>query len=248
MTGLIITLLLGGFIGLGALISHWTRNNQTVVHISVSIALGTLATLALVELLPESLEHVGNDHWWVVLIGAVVGLGALMLLDKFMPDHDAEGGHAHGHGHDHAKHGEEHLGVMSAIAVTLHNIIEGMAVYSVAEEDLVTGLLVALGVGLHNIPMGMIIFTSLRGHKKEQVAMVGLASISTFLGGLLMALLWQFISDFTVGVLIAVTLGMILYIVIWELLPTVLKEENKKISVWGTIIGIAIILVSTLFE
>ncbi len=248
--GLIITLALGGFIGIGALISYYTGNDKRIIHASVSLALGTLGTLAVLELIPEALEHLGEGSWLTILIGAAAGFAFLTVLDKFLPDHDAgeDSGHSYGHGHDHARKNTAHIGVISAIAVTLHNVIEGMAVYSITRDSTATGLLVALGVGLHNIPMGLVIFSTLRNQKKERNAMILLASFSTFIGGLLMALLWGGIGEAAIGILIAVTLGMILYIVFMELIPVVISERQWKISVPCMLVGIAIILVSTLFE
>lgn len=261
--GLIITLALGGFIAIGALISYLTRANKTIVQLSVALALGTLATLAVIELIPEAIEHLGEGQYLVLILGAAIGLICLMVLDRFLPDHDATG-HSHGHGspqisagrpreiykhgHDHAEHNARHIGIIAAIAVTLHNIIEGMAVYSISEQSMMTGIMVALGVGLHNIPMGMVIYATLHDRKKERTTMILLASLSTFAGGLIMAILWQFITDYMVGVLIAVTLGMILYIVVLELLPMVLHEKKWKTTIPGVLIGIILILISTMFE
>ena len=55
---------------------------------------------------------------------------------------------------------------MSSVAIILHNIIEGMAVYSMAAESLNVGVMIAFGVGLHNIPMGMIIYSTLVKEKR----------------------------------------------------------------------------------
>ncbi len=251
--GLIITLALGLFIAVGALISSLSKDNKNIVQASVSLALGTLGTLAVVELIPEAVEHLGSGKWLTILIGAAAGFAFLTVLDKFLPDHDGgeeHGGHGHGHshGHDHAKKNAAHIGVISAIAVTLHNIIEGMAVYSICRESAAAGLMVALGVGLHNIPMGIVIYSTLRDQKKERNAMILLSSVSTFIGGLLMSLLWGGISEAAIGVLIAVTLGMILYIVCMELIPVVFSEKQWKISVPFILLGAVIILISTLFE
>ncbi len=291
--GLIVTLALGGFIAVGALISYLTRENKTIVQMSIAVALGTLSMLAVLELIPEAVEHLGEHSAVSILIGIVCGVVFLMVLDRFLPDHDASmGGHSHHHtgahkaaheharehhdavsdkeqqghsehahkhshehvelsykhGHDHAQHNAMHIGIISAIAVTLHNIIEGMAVYSIAEQSVMTGLMVALGVGLHNIPMGMVIYATLKDKRKERTAMILLASLSTFFGGVLMALLWNVIGDGMVGVLISVTLGMIIYIVAFELIPMVLHEKKWKVTVPGIAIGVGIILISTLLD
>ncbi len=247
--GLLITFILGGFIALGAFISYLTRENNTIVQWSISIALGTLATLALIELIPETIEHLGEGSYFTMIISIVIGFLFLTILDQFLPDHhESNDGHHHTHGHEHGTNNAAHIGVISAIAVTLHNIIEGMAVYSVTAESLSTGLMVAIGVGLHNIPMGMVIYTTLKTRPHQRKWMLVLSTVSTFIGGIIMALLWGFITDYMVGVLIAITLGMIFYIVFMELIPMVLSEKKWNITIPGILIGVIVIVVSTLFE
>lgn len=66
-------------------------------------------------------------------------------LDRFIPGHDSE--HA---GHPDCSDGDViHIGIVSTIAIVIHNVIEGMAVYSMVEESIRVGLLMALGVGIH---------------------------------------------------------------------------------------------------
>ena len=124
-----------------------------------------------------------------------------------------------------------------------------MAVYNITTESLKLGILVALGVGLHNIPMGMIIYSTLKNEgKKKKTILILLSSVSTFIGGVLMVSISALISEFILGILLCLTLGMLLYIVFFELLPHVLHSKNKILSIIGIIIGILIILISSMFE
>ena len=169
----------------------------------------------------------------------------LTLLDIFIPEHD----HEHGLSHECTEENLLHIGIVSTIAIVLHNIIEGMAVYSITTESVKVGLLMALGVGLHNIPMGMVIYSTLKKEaKKKRILMIFLSTISTFIGGLLMTLISSLISDFVIGILLCLTLGMIIYIVFFELLPHVLHSKNKILSIIGILIGILIIVISSMFE
>ena len=51
-----------------------------------------------------------------------------------------------------------------------------------------------------------------------------------------------------IGILLCLTLGMIIYIVFFELLPHVLHSKNKVLSIIGILIGILIIIISSMFE
>ena len=107
----------------------------------------------------------------------------------------------------------------------------------------------ALGVGLHNIPLGIIITTTLNSEEKigKYIFCIISLFISSFLGGLLLYLLnISTVSDVVIGSLLALTIGMLLYIIIFELYPKVKKTKNKKITIIGLISGVIIALVSML--
>ena len=237
--GLLITLILGLFILIGVLLVKIPKNTKLIENLSISVALGCMISLAVSDLFPEIYETFSNK------IYLVIGVLILKLLDIFIPEHD----HEHGLSHECTEENLLHIGIVSTIAIVLHNIIEGMAVYSITTESVKVGLLMALGVGLHNIPMGMVIYSTLKKEdKKKRILMILLSTISTFIGGLLMALISSLISDFVIGILLCLTLGMIIYIVFFELLPHVLHSKNKILSIIGILIGILIIVISSMFE
>ena len=239
--GLLITFVLGLFILIGVFLVKISKNTKLIENLSISVALGCMISLAVSDLFPEIYETFSNKIY-LIIIFVVIGVLILKLLDIFIPEHD----HEHGLSHECTEENLLHIGIVSTIAIVLHNIIEGMAVYSITTESVKVGLLMALGVGLHNIPMGMVIYSTLKKEdKKKRILMILLSTISTFIGGLLMALISSLISDFVIGIL---TLGMIIYIVFFELLPHVLHSKNKILSIIGILIGILIIVISSMFE
>lgn len=111
------------------------------------------------------------------------------------------------------------------------------------------GFLVALGVGLHNIPMGMIISSTLENeNKKKKIVILLLVTLSTFFGGILMMLVSNILSELLIGSLICITLGMLIYIMLFELIPHLLHSKNKLLSIIGILIGIAIMIITGLIE
>lgn len=248
--GLLITFILGIFILIGALVIKLSKNKKIVEQLSISIALGTMTTLVCVELIPEVFETFKTDNivntLLVILLFISLGIMILKVLDKFIPDHDSE----HSLNHNCSDENLMHIGIVSSVAIVLHNIIEGMAVYSVTSESLKLGILVALGVGLHNIPMGMIISSTLSNSKysNKNIIVLLLASISTFLGGILMMLVSNILNEFVIGILICITLGMLIYIIIFELIPHLLHNKNKLLSLFGILLGLLIIIISSMIE
>lgn len=245
--GLFFTLLLGLFILIGAGIVFLTKNNDKFVQFSLSIALGVMITLVGIDLLPEVIEIMGNafDRWLafiLIVILILVGIGGLKILDHFIPDHDDDGELDNENLH--------HIGIVSSIALVLHNIIEGMAIYSTFVSSFKLGLMVSIGVGLHNIPLGMVVastFYKYNNDKRKTLLISLFISLSTFVGGIVMYLLSSLISELLLGILLSITLGMIIYIVIFELLPPVVESKYRKISIVGILLGISLMLISLLF-
>lgn len=242
--GLLFTLLLGFFILIGTGIVFLTKNNDKFIQFSLSLALGVMVTLVGIDLLPEVIEIMSNSlgngySLLIAIIFILIGIGGLKILDKFIPDHDEDGELDNDNLH--------HIGIISSIALILHNIIEGMAIYSTFVSSFKLGLMICVGVGLHNIPLGMVIastFYKYNNSKKKTILISILISLSTFLGGLIMYLLSSFISELLLGILLSVTLGMVLYIIVFELLPHVIESKYKRISILGCLLGVILMLIS----
>ena len=242
--GVLITFLLGLFILFGILVIKITDNSEKIEQLSIAIALGTMSCLIVFDLMQEVLEYF-NNNYIMIIIFVFVGILLLKLLDIFIPEHDGE----HSLSHHCSEENLIHIGIVSSIAIILHNIIEGMAVYNISLDDTKLALLVSIGVGLHNIPMGMIIYSTLEKEKKnKKILLISLVTLSTLIGGILMKFISSIISETLVGILICITVGMLLYIIIFELVPHLLHSKNKIISFIGIIIGIFIIFISSLFE
>lgn len=242
--GLLFTLLLGLFILIGTGIVFLTKNNDKFIQFSLSLALGVMVTLVGIDLLPEVVEIMSETldnicFLLVTILFILTGVLGLKILDKFIPDHDEDGELDNDNLH--------HIGIISSIALILHNIIEGMAIYSTFVSSFKLGLMISIGVGLHNIPLGMVIastFYKYNNSKKKTILISSLISLSTFLGGLIMYLLSSFISELLLGVLLSITLGMVLYIIIFELLPHVIESKYKKTSILGCLLGVILMLFS----
>lgn len=246
--GLIVTLALGLFILLGSIIVFVTKNSNRVVNFSISMAFGVMIALGLFELLPEAMEHLqeGTNYWQCYLIGfTMIGLLLLGGLDKFIPEHEIET-----ETEKDIKENLHHIGIVASIALLLHNMIEGMAIFSTVTTNMHTGLIMCIGVGLHNIPLGMVItstFYKYNNSVKKTLAMSFVISLSTFLGGLIMYFIRDMITPFALGILLSITFGMILYIVLLELFPHVMEHKKERDTELGVALGILILFVSKLF-
>lgn len=247
--GLLFTLILGIFIIIGSLIVFLTKNNDKFVEFSISLAFGVMMMLIIVDLIPEAFEIIDYNSIWVrfgyIAMGALIGFLFLKLLDYFIPDHEDDLSTTS----DDDKN-LKHIGFVSSIALVIHNIVEGMAIYLLISSDLRAGLMASIGVGLHNIPLGMVIastfYKSNHNKKKTMFIILGI-SLSTFVGGLFISLFHlSNIMEIVEGVSLTLTIGMLLYILTMELLPKILHSKNKKITISGILLGIFMLMI-TLF-
>lgn len=238
---LLTTALLGVFILIGVLISYFFKKSEKIVLYSIGLAFGVIVMLIFTDLLPEIIECIPISRIYIPIISIVLGFLMLRILDNFVPDH----------GNKEKKDNLIHIGVMSSIALGLHNIIEGMAIYSSMLSSTKLGLALTLGVGFHNIPLGIVIggaFYQSNNDKYKSILNILLVSLSTFVGGLLMFMLnINELSPTLEGILLSITLGMLLFIVVDELLPKVKKNIKNKAILSGVTTGIIILLISMIW-
>lgn len=242
---LILTLILGIFMLSGCFLAFIVdKNKNKIMDYILGLAFSVILMLIITDLLPESLEILGTKYIYLFLIFTILGFTILKVLDHFIPDHDD-----HKLTKSEIKDNLIHIGIVSSIAIGLHNMIEGMAVYGTCINDNITAVLMSLGVGLHNIPLGMVIASTLyQGNKsKRKTSLIILAlSLSTFLGGVIMFIFNGMVNDIIIGSLLSLTTGMLLFIIISELLPRIIKSKNKKESIFGIITGITLLVASIL--
>ncbi len=252
---LILTLIIGLFMLIGSLIIFLTDDNDHIINFAISMAFSIMIFLLGVDLIPEAYSLIGNSNLiestTILIILALIGISMLKILDHYIPHHHDD--HCDD-GHHHDEEMEEshlfHIGLVSTIAIALHNIIEGMAVYGTIISSLQTGFLICIGISLHNIPLGMAITSTLykANHSvKKTLFYIFLLSISPFLGGLIM---WPLgltaYGNLILTILMGITIGMLIYIIIFELLPTVIETKHLKTTFLGILTGIIIMVISTL--
>ena len=253
---LLLTLFVGIFILIGSLYGINYNSNKKITDFSISMAFGVIIFLIVFSLIPETFEILSEEvsgarSILAMIILALIGIMVLKVLDLFIPHHEHESHHSHQHKNNkcHNEH-LHHIGIVSSVAIIIHNIIEGMSLYLVSSNSLLSGLLLCLGIGLHNIPMGLVIASTLiaANYTKEQTIKLSLiVSISTFVGGLVMFFLGG-VNSMVEGVLLGLTIGMLIYILVFELYEQIHNMKDKTIAKIGIGIGSILIILSILIE
>ena len=232
-----ITLLSGLSFFIGYLITKLIKDEKKLITFSVGFSFTIILGLIFTDLLPECLEFTNNK---LIILGFVIlGILLLKVLDLFIPDHE--------HEHTKKKDHMEHIGLISTLALFIHNVIEGTAIYTATLSSISIGLFTSLGVSFHNIPLGIQI-SSLVKNKKEKLTLLTILSLSSILGVIILKLFKITLTSYISGILISITLGMLIYIAFFELLCEIKENMKKKELLIGIITGIVLILVSHLFH
>ena len=231
---IIITILSGVAFFIGYLITMSVKDEKKLVTFAVGFAFSVLFGLVILDILPECLEIFENK--WIMILCMLGGIGILKLLDLFVPEHSHEG-----HGKKHLESHMEHIGLVSTIALFLHNMIEGTALYTTSLSDIKMGLLMLLGVSFHNIPLGIQISSMIK-NKKEKLLMIGALALSSVIGIIIINVFNIQISELVNGVLLSITFGMLIYITIFELWCEVKEHIKDQPLIVGLLVGILFIV------
>lgn len=239
----------GMFLFIGYGIVSFIKNTDQFVEFSISMAFGVIVVLMGIEILPEgvslAIEQFGTYGIFYFICTVFVGFFFLKGLDYFIPDHET--------GSKEETQKQQtfyHIGFVSSIALILHNLLEGMSIYTMALTKISMAISMMFGVGLHNIPLGIVIASTLRERKQgtfKTFFFLVFLSISTFLGGLLLFFNPTLMKDGVTAILLGITLGMLFYIAFFELLEEVLQSQKKQNVVVGISIGVVVFFVSLLF-
>ena len=234
MNALLLTFLSGLFYLVGIIIYKFVKHKNELTVAAIACAAVVIIGLIVFDLAPELIEQ--DNAWLFVFV--ILGFVLLFLIDKLIPHHH----HKH-HDHDEAtkehKDRLEHVSTITILALSMHNLIEGMALYSISLESIRSGILMLIGVGLHNLPFGF----QIAGTKNK--LLVFLLVISAFLGGLVVFFFGN-IDEFLQGVVMALSMGMLLHILLFELFKEIRENIRQKATIYGIIIGVILLIIINL--
>lgn len=249
INALFLTIFVGLFFIIGIYIPKLFPNKQRLILTTTSLSLIIMLDLLIFDLAPEIIEIFDPLHniknALIILISVLIGGLALKTLDLFIPEHHHDHHEKEDDIEEHNNH-LYHIGLITAISLMVHNILEGISIYITGMENFKLGLLMALTVGFHNLPLGIEVSASLESSKKSKLAkymILFLLVISSFLGAFTLYVFNADLSSLIEGILLSITLGMIFYISIFELLPEVITNKKEKEIKIGLILGIILAII-----
>lgn len=254
-----IALLLTLFAGLATVVGGCftffiKRTNIRALSIGLGFSAGVMIFLSFTEILQGARDMLTKffpvHADWFVFLGFILGVIVAILIDYFIPDHieDDLFGPSENCTHQHRK--IRRAGLLTAIAICIHNFPEGIATFFVTTQNLTLGISVAVAIAIHNIPEGIAVALPIyhaTGKKRLAIWYTFLSGISEPIGALLgLFVLQTFLPQMAVGFIFASVAGIMVYISFDTILPLSRDYGDGHYSVFGIMSGIVFIWTSLL--
>lgn len=242
-TGILLPFM-GTVIGAAAVFVFKKKISLSVQRVLLGFASGVMIAASVWSLLIpaiEAAETSGAAPWLPATVGFLAGVMFLMLLDRLLPRIENAGG----------IRGTLGKSFMTVLAVTLHNLPEGMAV-GVVFAGLMSGdptisyagaIALSLGIAVQNFPEGAIISAPLaaNGMKKGRAFMYGvLSGVVEPIGAVLTVLMTSLVSA-ALPYILSFAAGAMIYVTVEELIPES-QSDGSSLGTVGVAVGFALMM------
>ncbi len=257
MDNVLLAFLFTTFAGLstvvGSFIAFFVKGeNKGFLSFTLGFSAGVMVYVSLNEILVNAqqmlVEATSVRQGSIIsLLAFFGGIALIAIIDKFIPSdvnpHEIK-----------TKESKNNpllrVGLFTAVAISIHNLPEGMASFVSTLHDPQLALPIVFAIAIHNIPEGMAVSIPVyfaTGSRKKAFLYTLLSGIAEPLGALLAYfILLPFMSDVLLGVLFAIVAGVMVFISIDELLPSAREYGKHHLSVYGFIMGMLVMALSLL--
>lgn len=252
----LLTLGAGLATGIGSVIAFVAKStNRRLLSFSLGLSGGVMIYVSFAELMPQGAELLAEcfsakGAEWINLAALFGGMALIGLIDHLVPSFE----------NPHEAHRVEELqerpkqpklmrvGLMSALAIAIHNFPEGIATFTAGINDPTLGLAIALAVAIHNIPEGIAvsvpIFYATESRRKAFLWSL-LSGLAEPLGALVAwLLLAPLMTPALLGCVLTGVAGIMVYISLDELLPAAREYGEAHTAILGVVVGMAVMAVS----
>jgi len=259
----VLTFIAGISTSIGGLLAFFTtRTNTKFLSVALGFSAGVMIYISMIELLQQALKSFNHAQGmfagkWYTTVSFFAGMLIIALIDKLIPSFEnpheikvvediSEKENTSYHQKDFKK--LKRVGLLMALAITIHNIPEGLATFITALQDPALGIAIATAIAIHNIPEGIAVAvpvyysTESRSKAFWWATLSGFAEMAGALVGFL--LLIPFLSETLFGALYASVAGIMVYISFDTLLPSAREYGENHLAVYGLILGMLIMAIS----
>lgn len=217
---------LGGIIGIIG-----SKKSEQTISIILNLSAGIMIAISMFDLMPEAYE-VGN--LFLVTLGVILGVIFVGMLNLKLENEPQNAFNLSYNENipflqNNTKKRMFKTGIIMLLAVSLHNIPEGLAIGAAGVVSINLSFALALLLAFHNIPEGMAIASPLfvGGVKKIKIILLlFVAGAVTIIGGIIGSFLGS-ISNTSTALALAFAAGAMLYVSFCEILPqSILLKQN----------------------
>jgi len=234
MTSFFLTFLAGFSTMIGTIPIFLKRQSEKILISSLGFAAGVMIMISVTDLLPNAFSSLETSYLFfptflIVAICFCIGVIFSFSVDHFLPQEKVQYGKLY------------QVGLISCLAIIMHNIPEGIITYLTSESNLHLGMTLTLAIALHNIPEGISISVPIyysTGSRKKALLYTFISGISEPFGAFLACIfLSQFVNPFIMGLLYAFIAGIMVHISVYELLPEAISYHKYKITFCSFLFG-----------
>ncbi|MDR1454922.1 MAG: zinc transporter ZupT [Tannerella sp.] len=241
----------------GSLIAFLSsRTNRRLLSFSLGLSAGVMIYVSFVELLAEAqrtlTEVAGRKPGlWMATACFFGGILLIGIIDKLVPSFENPHEARALEDMQAAPSKEKKLmrmGVMTSLAIAIHNFPEGVATFMAALENPTLGIAIAAAIAIHNIPEGIAVSIPVfyaTGDRKKAFWFSFFSGIVEPVGAIIAYLfLMPFMSPALMGCVFAVVAGIMVFISLDELLPAAHEYGEHHVAIYGLVMGMGIMAVS----
>ena len=255
----LLTLVAGLSTGVGSIIAFFAKKtNKKFLAISLGFSAGVMIYVSLVEIFAEARTSLSaalgeKPGAWVTVLAFFGGIFLIALIDRLIPEngnpHEMKSVVADSEEHKN-KERLIRIGLMTALAMAIHNFPEGMATFVSAYTDPKIAIPIVAAIAIHNIPEGIAVSVPIyqaTGSKKKAFLYSFLSGFAEPAGAIIgFLILLPIMNDAIFGIIFAAVAGIMVFISVDELLPSAREYGEHHLSIYGMIAGMGVMAVSLL--
>lgn len=252
----IMTFLAGISTGLGSLIALINgHTNKKFLSISLGFSAGVMIYVSMIEIFAKAesylvLQHGPKSGSLITAVSFFAGMLVIAVIDKLIPSEENphEPKSIDNLRSDPQNKSLMRMGIMTALAIAIHNFPEGLATFVSALQAPEIAVPIVIAIAIHNIPEGIAVSIPIyhsTGSKKKAFIYSFCSGLSEPAGALIGWLALSRVMNNTLyGVIFAAVAGIMVFISLDELLPTAREYGEHHLSIYGLISGMAVMAVS----
>lgn len=259
-----LTALAGLSTGIGATIAFFAqRTNRSFLSFGLGLSAGVMIYISFVEMLGAARDGLAHSFGarmgnWIAVGGFFAGMLVIGAIDRLIPSyenpHDAKDVHLIEAPPPESLRLHDRkllrLGVLTALAIGIHNFPEGLATLVTALDNPARGVSVAIAIAIHNIPEGIAIAVPLyfaTGSRRKAFTYSFCSGITEPIGAIVgFVLLRAVLNDSLMGVVYAAVAGIMVFISLDQLIPNAHEYSKGHYPIYGLVAGMGIMALTLL--